>query len=104
MKNLAIILIAAAALVSSCKKSRTATSFSSTGVIKGSSPFMRSCGGNYWIVIDDTLGGCTFDSLPAGSGIDLSTTTFPINVTLNWHYQTPEACSIVVIDAIEKVD
>ena len=104
MKNFAIILIAAAVLVSSCKKSRTATSFSSTGVIKGSSPFMRSCGGNYWIVIDDTLGGCTFDSLPAGSGIDLSTTTFPINVKLNWHYQTPEACSIVVIDAIEKVD
>ena len=104
MKHI-LILVAGIVLISvSCKKSSKTTAYSNSAVIKGPSLFMTACGGAYWIVIDTLNARTTFNSLPAGSGIDLTTATFPINVKLNWHYQEPNTCAVIVIDAIEKID
>jgi|SRR5579872_627092 len=110
MKPILILLFALVLISPSCKKSSkttsttTTTSYMSTGTIKGPSMFMTACGAAYWIVIDTVNARTTFDSVPVGSGIDLSTATFPINVKLNWHYVLPNTCSIIIIDAIEKVE
>ncbi len=104
MKNLLIFVFAIAFIAPSCKKSSSTTSYMNTGTIKGPSPFMTSCGGAYWIVIDGVAARTTFNTLPTSSGIDLSTATFPISVKLNWHYVTPNTCAIIVVDDIVKTD
>lgn len=104
MKPIIVLLLAIALISPSCKKSSKTTSYMNTGTIKGPSPFMTACGAAYWIEIDSVNARTTFNSLPPGSGIDLSTATFPVNVKLNWHYVMPNTCSIIVIDGIEKVE
>jgi hypothetical protein len=105
MKCLLVIMITIATLFIECKKSsKTATTYMSTGTIMGQEPFMTPCDAKYWIKIDDTAAGRTFDTLPAGSGINPDFPTFSdsIKVKLNWH--NTGSCAIVVIDAVERVD
>lgn len=66
---------------------------------------MTSCDAKYWIKIDDPAAGRTFDTLPAGSGINPNFPTFTdsIKVKLNWH-NSPVGCMQVIIDAIQRVD
>ena len=111
MKHILIILIAIVIIFPSCKKSSTTnytTTYTTTGHIKGPNLSMTICGGSgYWIIFDSDLPTLqTFvDPLPAGSGIDLNTATFPINVKFNWHYKAdPNPCKYIVIDAIEKTN
>ena len=107
MKKAIFPLLAVLSLfIGSCNKSSktSATSYTDAAVIKGPNMFTTTCGGAYWIVIDTANSRTTFDSLPAGCGIDLSTATFPVNVKLNWHYQSPNTCSIIVVDAIAKTN
>ncbi len=109
MKYLLFILIAISIISPSCNKSSktaTATTYTNTGYIKGPNLSMTVCGGSgYWIVIDSDLPTIqTFvDSLPAGSGINLATATFPVYVKFNFHSKAaPNPCGYIVIDAIEK--
>ena len=105
MKNLLILLIVIATIFPSCKKSSKTTSYMNTGEITGPDYGMTYCSGGYFIKVDGVSGPIRFNTLPASSGIDLTTSTFPINVKLNWHYQTtPDPCGIIVVDAIAKVD
>ena|ERR1019366_3128678 len=105
MKHLFILLIAIAIIFSSCKKSSTTTTYKYTATITGPDLTMTPCSGGYWIVIDGITAGTRFLSLPAGSGIDLTTATFPIKVKLNWHHDgDPNPCNDITIDAITKVN
>jgi hypothetical protein len=71
-----------------------------TGIIKGPSLLMNDCSAAFMITIHGVDSLATFNTLPAGSGIDLSTATFPINVKLNWHHLAGNQCGVVVIDAV----
>ncbi|MEI8279701.1 MAG: hypothetical protein WCG87_08035 [Bacteroidota bacterium] len=110
MKHLLLMLAAIVIVTSSCRKNENAvnnkisTNYAYTATIKGPSPFMTACSGLYWIVIDGVTYRTTFDTLPANSGIDLSTATFPISVKLNWHFQNPNNCYIIIVDDIMKVN
>ena len=106
MKNLLILLIAIATIFPSCKKSSKATTtYTNTGIIAGPDYGMTMCSGGYFITVTGVTGPIRFNTLPSGSGIDLTTSTFPINVKLNWHYQTtPDPCGIIVVDAIARAD
>jgi hypothetical protein len=104
MKHILILLAGIVFISASCKKASKTTTYSNNAVIKGPTLFMTACGGAYWIVIDTVNARTTFNSLPAGSGIDLTKAIFPMNVKLNWHYQEPNTCAVIIIDAIEKTD
>lgn len=96
-------------LFPACKKSHktSSTSYSHRGTIMGPSLFMTACGAKYWIKITDTAAGrTTFDSVPAGCGIDPSAynAADTLNVKLNFHYGIPENCAIIIIDEIERAD
>lgn len=107
MRAYLFMLMIAVAAVAGCRKGgdgNKTTNYSYTGVIKGQSPFMTQCGGAYWIEINGVNARTTFNSLPAGSGIDLATATYPMNVKLNWHYEVPNTCFIIVIDGVEQVN
>jgi hypothetical protein len=108
MKHLIVLLVAAAFFLSCHKKSTPGISYEHTGYIKGPDVSMTPCGSNgYWLVVDsDPPAMVTFvDSLPAGSGINLATATFPIKVKFNMHNKpTPNPCHYVIIDAIQKID
>jgi len=106
MKKLLLLLLAMMVIAVSCSKSGKSTlAYANTGTINGQDLGMTICSGGYLITITGVSGPIRFDTLPAGSGIDLATATFPINVKLNWHYaSTPDPCGIIVIDAIARVD
>ena len=62
------------------------------------------CGYGY-VITTDSMEKRFVDPLPAGSGIDLKTATFPIKVNFNWHKKAdPNPCNFIVIDAIERVN
>ena len=111
MKRLFLILIAIVFVAQSCTKSHNnssvsvdprspAMTFMNTGVIKGPSLFMNDCTAAFLITINGVDSFASFNALPAGSGIDLSTATFPLNVKLNWHHLAGNPCGVIVIDAI----
>jgi len=104
MKYALLIIATLAVLLPACKKTSKTTTYMSTGTIMGPEPFMTPCDAQYWIKIDDSTAGRTFDTLPAGSGINpaLATPSSPIHVKLNWH--NTGTCLRVVIDAVEKTD
>ena len=110
MKHLLFLFAAIVIVTSSCRKNENSisnkitTNYAYTATIKGPSPFMTACGGLYWIEIDGVPYRTTFDTLPSNSGIDLTTATFPMNVKLNWHYQLPNNCYIILVDDIMKVN
>jgi len=104
MKNLLVLLIAIALVSPACKKSSSAT-YMNTATIKGPNYTMPACGAAYWITVHGvTDSNAQFNTLPAGSGIDLTTATFPINVKLNWHKEMPDNCNIIIVDAVIKAD
>lgn len=107
MKYLIILLLAVLSTTPSCKKSSKTTTYMNTATITGPDLTMTVCSGGYWIAIDGISAPARFNTLPAGSGIDLTTATFPIHVKLNWHHQSgvdPGPCNIIIVDAIVKTD
>ncbi len=101
MKFLLIALIIVTPFFCGCRKTSSTTAYTSTAYITGPDYGMTMCSGGYFIKIDTVTTLTRFSTLPASSGIDLATATFPIHVRLNWHYQTtPDPCGIIVIDAI----
>ena len=105
MRPLLFLLLATLALTyAGCKKKTTTTSYMSTGTIMGQEPFMTPCDAKYWIIIHDSTAGRTFDTLPAGCGINPKFPVFSdsIHVRLNWH--NTGSCLKVVVDAIERAD
>jgi hypothetical protein len=56
--------------------------YRSEGTILGYDARMCACCGGWFIKIDTTT--YEFESLPAGSKIDLQNETFPFNVKLDW--------------------
>lgn len=66
---------------------------------------MTACGAAYRITIHNSFEvGAQFNTLPSGSGIDLSTATFPLEVKINWHHNTGSSCdSLVNIITIDNV-
>lgn len=108
MKSVAVI--AAIAILSfSCTKRKNTTAptpgrtttFSDSADLLGYSFFMNDCSAKYWIKIYNPAASNTFDTLPAGSGIDpgAATAGAPVKVWVNWH--NAPACR-VVIDAIAR--
>ncbi len=111
MKRLFFFLIVIVFISQSCSKNNNnnsvsvnprsaAMTFMNTGVIKGPSLFMNDCTAAFLITINGVDSFASFNALPAGSGIDLSTATFPINVKLNWHHLAGNPCGVIVIDAV----
>ncbi len=104
MKRFIIILLCATLAFVACKKS-SSTTYMNTATIKGPNYTMPACGAAYLITIHGvTDSGAQFNTLPSGSGIDLTTATFPINIRLNWHHNTGNFCdtavNIISIDAM----
>ena len=68
-------------------------------------PIDEACGAAYRITIHSSFEvGAQFNTLPSGSGIDLSTATFPLEVKINWHHNTGSSCdSLVNIITIDNV-
>ena len=111
MKQMIVLLFALFIIVSGCKKNSKSTSvtasttYSYTGTITGPDLGMTSCSGGYFITISGISGTLRFNTLPSGSGIDLTTATIPVNVKLNWHFASdPHPCGIIIIDAITRAD
>ena len=84
----------------SCQKPTT-SDFQSTGIITGVDLKMCACCGGYYIQIDNVT--YEFDTLPAGSNIDLQNATYPIPVKLDWQLSTKTACPNVRIDILKIV-
>jgi hypothetical protein len=78
-------------------------SYTYTGKITGPDLGTTVCSGGYLIEIDGISDITRLNSVPASSGINLSTATFPVRVKLNWHYQNAN-CGIIAVDAIVKVN
>ncbi len=103
MKKIIFILLSTTVAFVACKKS--STTYMNTATIKGPNLTMPACGAAYLITIHGIAdSGAQFNTLPSGSGIDLSTATFPINIRLNWHHNTGNFCdtavNIISIDAM----
>ena len=75
-----------------------------SATITGQDMTMTPCSGGYFITIDGLSAVSRFYALPAGSNIDLSIATFPINVKLKWHHPAgdPSPCNVIIVDAIVK--
>ena len=109
MKYLLLITLSIGCLFSSCKKSSSSTSYMNAATIKGPNYTVPACGAAYFIVVHGIADSeAQFDTLPSGSGIDLTTATFPINVRINWHHNNDDACDFMInamtIDAVSKVN
>jgi len=83
-----------------CQKQNT-NDYQSTGKITGADLRMCACCGGYYIQIDNVT--YEFDTLPAGSTIDLQKETFPIMVKLDWQLSTKPACPDKKIDILKIV-
>jgi hypothetical protein len=83
-----------------CKKPTT-SDYQSTGVITGVDMKMCACCGGWYIQIDNTT--YEFETLPAGSNIDLLNATFPIKVKLDWQSSPKPACPNNKIDILKIV-
>jgi hypothetical protein len=75
--------------------------YRSEGTILGPDIRMCACCGGWYIRIDTTT--YEFDSLPAGSGIDLEKETFPLKVRVDWTYLERAACPYRRIE-IQKIN
>ena len=83
-----------------CQKPTT-SDFQSTGLITGVDAKMCACCGGYYIQIDNVT--YEFETLPAGSNIDLQNATFPIMVKLDWQLSTKPPCPDKKIDILKIV-
>ena len=104
MKYFLILMLCVFTVLPSCKKGTSSTTYMNTGTITGPDLGMTICSGGYFITIDGITAVTRFNTLPPGSGIDLTTATFPINVKLNWHRPAgdPSPCNIIIVDAIVR--
>ena len=103
MKNLLIAITSLTILVTGCTKShKTTATYMNTATITGPDLGMTVCSGGYFISIDGITAVSRFSTLPSGSGIDLTTATFPLHVKLNWHHPAgdPSPCNIIIVDEI----
>lgn len=82
-----------------------------TGKIYGYDMTLCACCGDVVIDIDGDnydQNHFRFVSLPANSGIDLQTTTYPIPVKFKWHLDESHGCKQthprIIIDAIEVLN
>ena len=104
MKYILIALIAIVIIFPSCQKGIKPVTYMNTGYIRGQDISNIVCGYGYVITMGSKVQKFA-DPLPAGSGIDLKTATFPIKVRFNSHIKPdPNPCHFIVIDAIEKID
>ena len=83
-----------------CKKPNT-NDFQSTGIITGADYKMCACCGGWYILIDNVT--YEFETLPAGSTIDLQNETFPITVKLEWKLSTKPTCTYKNINILKIV-
>ena len=79
-----------------------------TATIIGQNLSMTACGAAYRMIIHGSSEvGAQFNSLPSGSGIDLTTATFPLEVKINWHHNTGSSCdtlvNIITIDNVALI-
>ncbi len=80
-----------------CRKSAPRLAYMNTATITGQNLSMMVCGAAYKITIHGTGDvGAQFNTLPSGSGIDLSTASFPLEVKINWHHNTGSSCDTLV--------
>ena len=104
MKRLLSLLIVMAIVLPSCQKGIRPVYYSDTGYIKGQILSNMVCGYGYVITSGDSVRKFVAP-LPASSGIDLKTATFPIAVKYNYHVAPdPNPCHFVVIDAVQKIN
>jgi hypothetical protein len=73
-----------------CCKKESPQDFKSSGVITGPDYRACVCCGGFFIQIDTIT--YEFNTLPAGSDINLQTETFPIAVKLDWKFPENSAC------------
>jgi hypothetical protein len=105
MKRFLIFAFVISFTAPSCTHHSKTPTYQHTAVITGPDLTMTPCSGGYWIALDGSVPNARFLTLPAGSGIDLTTATFPIKVKLNWHVTgDPNACNDITIDAIAKAE
>jgi hypothetical protein len=86
-----VIIVAACFLVFGflyCKKENN--NYRSNATITGPDVGMCICCGGWIIKIEDMT--YRFDSIPAGSNINLQKDSFPINVKLDWQFISSDAC------------
>jgi len=85
MKKIVIVIFVVLSLVSCLNDKQNEIDFESIGTIIDYDKSMCACCGDGWIIsIDGEEQYKTFDSLPAGSSIDLENASFPISVKLDW--------------------
>ena len=77
-------------------------SYASQGKITGPDVRMCACCGGWYIEIDNLT--YEFDSIPAGSGINLQKDSFPILVKLDWQLSDKIGCPLkkITIQRIRK--
>ena len=97
-----------AGLLTACHKSSRTTTYMNLATITGPNVMVPECGAAYRITIhgiSDSM--AEFNTLPTGSGINLVTATFPINVKINWHHNSGTFCdttvNIITVDEIDTV-
>ena len=103
MKRVLVLLTGVVFIIASCSHKGPVT-YTSTGYLRGQILTNMACGYGY-VITTETTTQKFIDPLPAGSGIDLKTATFPIRINYNWHKKAdPNPCNFIVIDAIVKAD
>jgi hypothetical protein len=105
-----LVLILGAITFTSCGNDSPVTNddspvaFESTAVISGFDKRMCRCCGGWIINIDGEELSKRFDELPQNTFIDLQSTTFPVNVQLNWTESNDYCGQGIVVDSIELVE
>jgi hypothetical protein len=74
--------------------------YKSTGQIVGRDLALCPCCGNWVLKVDGVQNTYQFLTLPANSGIDLNTATFPITVKFNWSIDETAPCKYALIESI----
>lgn len=100
------LVILTLGLLSSCNTDDDVSQmeFESTATISGFDLTLCACCGGWVIDIEGQEEVKRFDELPESSTIDLSNTTFPISVQLNWSESESYCGRGITIESIELID
>jgi hypothetical protein len=102
MRARVIVVICTVLVTFLCCQKEDSHIYKSDGLITGPDIRMCACCGGYYIQIDSIT--YEFDTLPDNSGIDLQSTSFPLNVKLDWQLSDKVACPAtrITISRIKK--